>query len=214
VDVELVHLYVNIAQHPKGRFLFHDGDHPDGIYLLLDGIVKVNYLNSGGDEKVISIYKQGDIFGAFFMGKYPYRMGTAIALTAVTVGKLSRYHVQTLIQGCPKFAMNFIRHLADEQRETLAHTHVLMHLDAQQRLLGTLLYLARRFCISGEWANLPSCITQEDIACIACVNRSTASLLINQLRKSGFLGGKGRTLMINRSAIKELLSQAGVEILE
>jgi CRP/FNR family transcriptional regulator, cyclic AMP receptor protein len=215
VDVGVVQPYIHVAHHPKGKFLFHDGDHPDGIYLLLDGTVKVTYLNSGGDEKIISIYERGEIFGELFLGKYRRRLGSAVALSDITVGKISERHVQTLIQCCPEFAMNFIRHLADEQRETLAHTHALMHLDATQRLLGTLLYLARRYTDnSGEWASLPLCITQEDIASIACINRSTASLLINQLRKQNILGGKGRVLTINRRAIEALLYKAGVEILE
>jgi CRP-like cAMP-binding protein len=214
-EVERVMPFIHLAYHPKGTYLFYDGDKPDGIYLLLSGSVKVTHVNPGGAEKVISIYERGDIFGELILGKYRRNLGSAIALNDIQVGKISEQNVLVLIQRDPDFAMNLIRYLADEQRETLARMHALMHLDARHRLLGTLLHLARRYCcINGGWSHLPNSITQEDIASIACVNRSTASLLINHLRRDGILGGKGRTLTINRHAIEYLLQQDGLEILE
>jgi CRP/FNR family cyclic AMP-dependent transcriptional regulator len=214
-EVERVLPFIHVAHYPKSTYLFYDGEKPDGIYLLLSGSVKVTHINPSGAEKVISIFESGDIFGELVLGKYRRNLGSAAALSDIRVGKISEQNVLALIQRDPEFATNLIRYLADEQRETLARMHALMHLDARHRLLGTLLHLARRYCCSsGGWSHLPTSITQEDIASIACVNRSTASLLINHLRRDGILGGKGRTLTINRHAIEYLLQQDGLEILE
>jgi len=46
------------------------------------------------------------------------------------------------------------------------------------------------------------------------LNRSTVSVLINDLRRQGILGGTGRLLSVNRAAVEELLEQSGSEILE
>jgi CRP-like cAMP-binding protein len=207
--------YIKISHYQRGEFLFYAGDRADTIFVLLDGIVKVSYVNPGGDEKIISIFQPGDIFGELFLGKYRSRIGIAQALENVTAAKIGESHLYALIREFPDVGLNFIRHLADEQRETLARLHALMHVDARHRLLGTLLHLARRYCCSdGEWFNLPPRLTQEDIASIACLNRSTASLLINELRRQGILGGKRRTLTVNRQAVEALLREAGLEILE
>ncbi|MFN8372147.1 MAG: Crp/Fnr family transcriptional regulator [Anaerolineae bacterium] len=215
LDTDTILPYLRLVRYPKGKYLYHAGDKPDSIYVLLAGFVKLTHSSPNGDEKVISIYERGGIFGELCLGKYRQHLGTAVALSDITVARMSERHLHSLIQRFPDLAMNFIRHLADEQRETLARMHTLMHLDAQHRLLGTLTYMARHYCCrSGEWTRLPSCITQEDIASIACVNRSTASLHINDLRRKGVLGGKGRTLTINRPAIEKLLQDAGLEILE
>ena len=93
--------------------------------------------------------------------------------------------------------------------------HALMRADARYRLLGTLLSVARRFCCTdGDWFELPSSLTQEDIANMAGLNRSTVSSLINELRREGILGGTGRSLTVNRIAVEDLLEEAGLEVLE
>jgi hypothetical protein len=61
---------------------------------------------------------------------------------------------------------------------------------------------------------VPPALTQEDVANIAGLNRSTACLLINEYRRQGVLGGAGRCLLVNWVAVDALLRQAGLEILE
>jgi CRP/FNR family transcriptional regulator len=206
---------MNLTQHQRGEYLFHVGDRAESIFLLFSGLVKKSFVNPGGDEKIVSLHVPGDIFGELFLGKYPLRVATAQALEETLVGRLTRDHLTALISHMPQIGMNLIGHLADEQRETLARLHALMHIDARHRLLGTLLSLARRICCTSDnWVQLPASITQDDIASIACVNRSTANVQINHWRAQGILGGKGRVLLINRLAVAELLNDAGLEILE
>ncbi|NWF70420.1 MAG: Crp/Fnr family transcriptional regulator [Chloroflexi bacterium] len=215
VPADTLSKYIHVNTHRRGEYVFHAGDPADTVFVLLDGVVKKTYINPGGDEKIISVIQRGDVFGHLFLGKYRYRISSAMILSEATIGRVSESHLYSLIEQYPRVGIALIRYYADEQRETLARLHALMHLDAQQRLLGTLLYLARRYCCSdGIWFNLPPGLSQEDIANIACLNRSTVSLLINDLRRQAILGGKGRWLTINRQAVEDMLRAAGVEILE
>lgn len=199
----------------KGEYIFFAGDAADALYILELGTVKVSYVTLNGDEKVLNIFRPGDIFGELFLGKYRQRVGEAQALDDVIVCKMSEETFLALTQRVPQIALNFIRHLADSQRETLARTHALMRADAKYRLSGILLNMARRYCCTDpEWFELPASLTQEDIANMAGLNRSTVSSLINDLRRDGVLGGTGRSLSVNRAAIEALLEEAGLEVLE
>lgn len=205
---------VSVIEYGRGQVLFHAGDPADSVYLLFSGIVKKTYINPGGDEKIISIALGGDIFGELFLGKYRHRIATAIALEYAHVGKIQKDELMSLIARFPQIGLNLIGHLVDEQRETLARLHALMHMDARCRLLGTILSLARRACCPNkEWVELPLSITQDDLASIACLNRSTVNIHINDLRAQRILGGKGRCITVNRQAIENLLHEAVVEIL-
>lgn len=198
-----------------GDVVFYTGEVADSLFLLQVGTVKVSYITLNGDEKVLNIFRPGDVFGELFLGKYRYRIGEARALEDVVVGRLCEETFLDLIQRLPRVALNFIRHLADEQRQTLARMHALMRAEARYRLLGTLLSLTRRFCCTdGYWLDLPASIRQEDIANMAGLNRSTVSTLINDLRREGVLGGQGRVLSVNHIAIKTLLEDAELEVLE
>lgn len=199
----------------KGEYIFLAGEDADALYILQLGTVKVSYIALNGEEKVLNIFRPGDIFGELFLGKYRHRIGEAQALDDVIVLRVCEDTFLPLIQRFPQIALNFIRHLADSQRETLARTHALMRADAKYRLSGILLSMARRYCCTEpDWFELPASLTQEDIANMAGLNRSTVSSLINELRRDGILGGTGRSLRVNRTAIETLLEEAGLEVLE
>lgn len=202
------------ASYRQGEFIFFAGDPADSLYVLQVGTVKVSYVTLNGDEKILNIFRPGDIFGQLFLGKYRHRVGEAMALEDVVVGKLCEDSFLDLIQRLPRIGLNFIQHLADENRETLARMHALMRSEAKYRLLGTLLNMARRYCCGeGDWFELPVSLSQEDIANMAGLNRSTVSSLINELRRDGVLGGAGRLITANRNAIENILEDAGLEVL-
>ncbi len=214
-DLRRVLDVLTMQRFSRNQYVFHTGDPADCIYIVHQGMVRVSYGNARGDEKVVGIFQPGDLFGGLFLGKYRTRIGMAQALDDVVVARLMETDLLCLMQDCPRLSLNLVRYYADTQREILAHMHALMHQDARSRLLGTLLHFARRYCCTqADWFTLPACITQEDLAQLTCLNRSTVNVLINTLRQQDVLGGSGRTLTVNRSAVVALLEAAGIEILE
>ena len=194
--------------------IFRVGEPATAVYFLLDGLVKVMYGNPRGDESTIAIFQSGDTFGELFLGKYRFRVGTAVALLPTRIASIAENDLIDLFEQIPRFSLNFMRHLADRNREALARMHALMHVDARSRLLGVLYNLSRHHCCGrDDWFELPDAITQSDIATMSCLNRSTVSLLLNDLRRTGILGGSGRTLRVNDPAVHAILEDAGLEIL-
>jgi CRP-like cAMP-binding protein len=201
-------------QFQRGEYIFFTGDNADSLYILERGTVKVSYITLNGDERILNIFQAGDVFGDLFMGEYRHRIGEAQALEGVVVCKLGEVTFLEMIQNHPRIGLNFIRHLTDEHRRTLARMHALMRSEARYRLLGTLLNIARRYCCTdGSWFELPGSLTQDDIAKMADLNRSTVSTLINEFRRDGLLGGSGRALRADRAAIEQMLEDAGLEVL-
>jgi CRP/FNR family transcriptional regulator len=204
-----------VKNYRKHEYIFMAGDEADALYVVQLGTVKVAYVDLNGEEKILDIFQAGDIFGYLFLGKYRQRIGNAQALSDVVLCRLTEVDFINLIQRFPVIALNFIRQQADEYRETVARMHALMSMDAKHRLLGTFLTLARRYCCDQEdWFTLPESLTQEDIAKMTGLNRSTVSLLINELRRQNILGGAGRALSVNKKAVEEILKSIGSEILE
>lgn len=204
-----------VASYRKNEYIFMAGDDADALFIIQVGTVKVAYVDLNGEEKILSIFQTGDLFGHLFLGKYRKRIGNAQAISDVVLCRLTEVDFINLVQRFPLIAINFIRHQADEHRESVARMHALMSMDARHRLLGTLLSLARRYCChESDWFTLPESLTQEDIANMTGLNRSTVSLLINELRREQVLGGTGRLLSVNRKAVERILEDAGSEILE
>lgn len=204
-----------VRSYRKDEYLFLAGDVAGCLYILQVGMVKISFIDGNGDEKILNIFQAGDIFGDLFLGKYRFRIGQAQALSDVVVCRLNETDFLNLIQRFPTVALNFIRHQADSHRETTARLHALMRMNAKHRLMGILLSLARRYCCNqGDWFTLPASLTQEDLANMVGLNRSTVSSLINDLRREEVLGGTGRSLTVNRVMIEKILEDAGADILE
>jgi CRP-like cAMP-binding protein len=207
---------LKFKRYKRQEIIFHIGEVAEHVFIIINGTVKISYATKEGDEKTINIFQAGDIFGDLFLGKYRYRIGTAKAIQSTQVAILTEKDLLDMMQLYPQFSLNFTRHLADRQRETIARMHALMHLKARHRLLGTLLQLSRKHPCDSEqcWYELPQGITHEDLANFASVNRTTASLLIAELKEKHLLEVHGRTVRVNQRLIAYELEQEGVEILE
>ncbi|MCU0476936.1 MAG: Crp/Fnr family transcriptional regulator [Anaerolineae bacterium] len=200
---------------PRGEILFHTGDPASTLYLLISGAVKVTYGTANGDETTITVFQDGDLFGDLFLGKYRFRIGTATTLTTSRLGLLREDDFNALVAAHPSFALAMIQHYADRNREALARAHALMHVNAQNRLLGVLLNLSRHLCCPRSgWFTLPTGLTQSVIAQMACLNRSTVNQLLGALRDEGLVSGSGRGLSVDAHGIRDRLVREGAEILE
>lgn len=214
-ESSLVCRVLRYSQHPRGAIIFRAGEPAHMLFIVLEGVIKKTYSNARGDEQILGIFQKGEIFGQLFLGKYSHRIATAIAVTDVSLAALARTDLEQLAASIPRLSLNMIQNLADTHRETLARLHAARQLNARFRLLGTLLTLARQSQeTEREWHCLPPGVTQADVASIAGLNRTTASLLINALRREGLLGGGGRRLTVHREQVEMLLRAEGVEILE
>ena len=181
----------------------------------MEGLVRVGYIAPDGDYRILDICEEGDIFGEMFLGDYRFRIGQAQAMSEVCVYSLGEDELYALLHRYPQVTVSFVQHLSDSKRRAFARLHALQRSEAKPRLMGTLLSLARTMCCtSGTEFVLNQAITQQDIADMTGLNRSTVSSLINRLREDGILGGSGRFLTIDVPRMEAMLQEEGFELVE
>lgn len=213
-QLERAMTHVRISHIQRGEYIFLTGESVDYLFLIERGIVKISYITADGNEQVIDFRGNGSIFGELFLGRYRHRIGIAQALTNSTIYKLSEQCFYDLSQCYPLINRNFIKHLVNSHRESLARLHAVSRADARLRILGLLTILARQFNSSELTIfRLHPSITQEDLANMAGLNRSTVSSLINECRRDGLLSGSRRDVFVHLPEIEALLSRNGSEIL-
>jgi len=62
-QIETIALHSQLIQFPKGTSVFNRGDAAVGLYILLDGQLKLGVTSPQGSEKIISIVTPGESFG-------------------------------------------------------------------------------------------------------------------------------------------------------
>jgi CRP-like cAMP-binding protein len=204
--------FLEIHQYRRGEFIFHMGEEADRLYFLDKGTVKISVMSPEGEERILDIFRAGDTLGELFFGKnMRRRIGTARAMSNVTVRTMTGESFMGLMRTRPDLCLNFVRHLVEQQRRTLMRVEALMHIDAGPRLLAILLDLAERCGRgTGDCSTLPEDLTQGDLARMVGLNRSTVNVLINDCRRRGLLGGQGNVLTIYPVPARAFLRKTGL----
>jgi CRP-like cAMP-binding protein len=206
--------YLHTQHYHRGAFLFHVGEVADQLFWIDQGIVKVSALTLDGGERLLNIFWPGDFFGMICVSDDQRRLGVAQAIASVSVLTTTSAGLAQLLRLRPDLAADLMHDLLDQQRRITLRVEALLNADTGERLLALLLDLGQRYGLPiPHGYQLAADLTQEDIAHLVGLNRSTTSLLINRYRRDGVLGGHGRRLEIYQVPARALLEQAGMAML-
>ncbi len=162
--------------------IYRQGDTACGLFLVLDGHVKLTRLRRDGSTGMVALLKAGDWFGALD-GETQ-----ACAETAIAKGSL---RLRRLLPGAPRTAedaASIIDSLARRQRFLEQQIEALLRLDVRARLAAMLLHLAElcgQNCRHGHEIDVR--LTHEELAELSGISRPVTTATLNEWRRSGLL---------------------------
>lgn len=185
------------VSYRKGQIIYMQGQEPLYLYCLKEGTVRTGILSDQGEERLLTTYQPGSIFGeASFFDGMP-RVSTAIAATDCRILCLNHKAVNRLFEEIPQLASVMITYLARTVRLLSGHVDTMSFQTADKRLATLLL-------------NHPSSagqirVTHEELASALGVSRVTVSRILSSFAKKGFVQtGYGSLVITDFSALKEL----------
>lgn len=110
-----------VEEHPSGEHIFEEGDPGDGMYLILNGEVRISKNIPGIGEEALAFLEEGSYFGEMSLfGEEATRSAMAIASSIVKVAKLSRPDFHKLLEEDKEVAVeilfSIVNTLADRLR--------------------------------------------------------------------------------------------------
>ena len=207
--------YLHTQHYRRGAFLFQAGEVADQLFWICQGIVKLSAPTLEGGERLLNIFWPGDFFGMLWLSRDQRRVSIAQALSPVTVQTTTNGGLTQFLRLRPDLHTDLLQNMFDQQHRSMLRVEALLSADIGARLLAILLDLGQRYGQPiADGYRLAADLTQEDIAHLVGLDRSTTSLLINRYRRDGVLGGRGRLLEIYQAPVRALLEQAGLAMLE
>lgn len=194
----------------RGEPVFSTGDRPEFLYLLESGHVKLVSLESNGSERILHLFKPGDVFGEilFSVERRPF---DAIAVEEAQVAILPRAAFMQWLGTSPHWGLNFIRLVSDRLFTTERDLAALSRTWTRPRLVHLLLKLAANLgkaTPEGVLIGVP--VTHETLASMIGASRVRVTSTLNQLQREGLLSRRGRLLVVRAEALKrELPDGAG-----
>lgn len=181
---------------PKGRQLFRRGDPCQGLYVVVEGEVRVYRSNQDGREQTLHLQGPGQSIAEvplFDGGPYP---ASARADQDSRVLYLPLDDFQWLYRNQPEIADSVIRELGRRLRRMVRLVEKISLRDVPSRVAMTLLEYAERQPSRGPIAEFDLPRTQEELAAELATTRESVARALSSLRKSGAISQKGSRVRV------------------
>ncbi len=183
--------------YAQGQMIYVQDTVATRFYYILHGKAKAFISSENGDERILTIYRAGDLMGeASFFDQQP-RVSSAVAITRCELIHIDRQTVQQLFSARPDLALAMLKYLARTVRLLSGHVDDISFQSAEKRIARFL------FTIHAD-SGSPLCCTQDEIGFAVGVSRVTVSRVLREFAKKGWLKTGYRSLeLMNPSALRE-----------
>jgi CRP-like cAMP-binding protein len=164
----------DIIDYKKKQVIYSEGQHPNKLYHVETGKVKVYKTSDTGKELITSLLSPGDFFGYIPLIENVVYDEFAETLEESTIRVIPRKEFEQLITTNQEIALKIIKLLANNITEKEQQLVALAYHSLRKRVAEALLILKRKYAMESE-ANFSMAISREDLANIA--GTATESLI-------------------------------------
>ncbi len=204
--LRLFHEGINL-RYKKGEFIIRPGESPPGLFYIESGIVKAYDITKYGEENLLIIRKEHEMFPLIWAITGQERDVIYEAVLPTTVWRISRKKLMKLIQDDPSVLAPLLDMAVEMYR---IHSERIINLEyrsVRERLVSFLLTMSTRFGVKrkgGLLINVP--LRQQDIASSINASRETTSRELTALERKGLISSSESYIMIKDQAqLKEIV---------
>ena len=187
---------VSIRKYKKSDIIYHEGQHPEYLFCLLKGKVKVYKQGVGGRSQIVRMVRIKGFFG--------YRAGLvgtnyiteSAAFEDTTLALIPLPIVKRLIRENQDIAVFFIKHLAELLGHADEHTVSLTQKHLRGRLAEAILRLKDSFGTEDNDKTLSIMPSREDLANLSNMTTSNAIRTLSSFVSEGLVATDGRRLTL------------------
>lgn len=187
----------------KGEVLFFQSDPSELAYIVRRGIVSIVLSSPDGREMVINEMRKGDLFGELGILTDKNRSTTAMARTDSEILVIPKKAFLRIVDDEPQLTRRMLEMTVARLQVSSERESALVFMDAQARLAHLLLDLDKQESELGYIT-----ISQDELAQRTGLIRQTVAKALGNWRRKGYLlTGRGRIVLLNHKALRELEDQ-------
>ncbi|MDD2883687.1 MAG: Crp/Fnr family transcriptional regulator [Dechloromonas sp.] len=180
----------------KGDFLFHKGDDCQGFHLLLSGQIKLAFISSQGNEKVVEIISAGQTFGeAIMFLETPYIV-TAQALADSQLLHVGKAALFTALDHQPRLARKLLAGLAIRLHQRMNDLEAYTLQSGRQRIISYFLRELAAHPSATEPPDITLATTKGLVASRLNLTQEHFSRILNELANDGLIRVDSRRIQL------------------
>ncbi len=164
----------DVIDYKKKQTIYSEGQHPNKLYYIQSGKVKIFKTSDGGKELIIGLLSAGDFFGHIPLIENAVYEEFAETLEESSIRVIPRKEFEQLITTNQEIALKVIKLLANNIAEKEQQLVALAYHSLRKRVADALLTLKKKYSKEGE-EHFSMSISREDLANIA--GTATESLI-------------------------------------
>ncbi len=172
----------------RGEILYHEGDNPENIYFIKNGLVGLFYISESGKETFFRVFGSGDILGhRSFFAEEPYH-ASSVALSDTKLISITKKECTKICSEKPNLMMSLLKQTARDLGKAELRMAGLLDKTAQQRVSESLVFLKLKYP-NQVW-------TRKEIAEYSGTTFETVTRVMTNLESSGLIQKSGRDFII------------------
>lgn len=193
----------NSVTFQKEEVIYDVGHRERTLFFLQDGFVKVGTITMDGHELIYDVRKGGDVVGEL-CASHVRRPDRAVALEQTRAIPVPFDEVMEVIRKQPGLLARLVEVFCQSLNEAYDQVNTLTVDDTAHRLAKVLLKLATKLGrISGPAVEIPTYLTQDEIAQMTGARRERISTALNFLRRKHMIQYTTRGhLVLNLKALE------------
>jgi CRP-like cAMP-binding protein len=174
--------------YARGETVFEPTPHPQSVYLLERGMVRIYRLSAHGDEATLGYVRPGEVFGELGAFSDQPRESFAKAVRSSRVWRIPRAELRRVLDSHPRIALCVTVQIGNRFRRIESRVEKLVLHDLRSRIVHILLELAEDFGRDEAGARLIDLpLSQQDIAMLVGATRQSVNVCLRELRETGLV---------------------------
>ncbi len=195
-EKKLLEEHLQCIIYKKGETIFKEGDKSTGLFLLIEGKVKIYKEGIGGREQIIRLAKPIGFLGyRSFFADEPHNT-SAEALEESMISILPTHVFTILIQNNVQLVMAIFKSFATELGLTYNRTITLTQKHIRGRLAESLIFIRDTYGLENDGSTLVAVMTREELANLSNMTTSNAIRTLTSFAAEGIIALNGKRIKI------------------
>jgi CRP/FNR family transcriptional regulator len=197
-----------VLEYKKGQNIYGQDEPATGIYLVIEGKVKVSRMAGDGRHVILDIYQTDEFFGEPALLQLPQRTEQATAMESTKLMYWSTAELEDNLTKRPRLAVALLQLLAQRTLEFGQRIESFSADNIARRLARSLIRFSEKLGTPEADGSLRLApFTHELLSQYVGTSREIVTHYMNQFRREGYLRYSRKGIILYHDAFKEWLRQ-------
>jgi CRP/FNR family transcriptional regulator, cyclic AMP receptor protein len=204
-EIEQLLAHARVESYRARQEIFRKGSPGLGMLAVLKGQVRISSIGPDGNQIVLNVINEGEVFGEIALLDGKERTADAVAMTACELLALDRRDFVPFLRANPDVALRLMSVLCERLRRTTEQYEDMIFLDAPSRLAKKLLQLAGDQPAQAKPAVKPLVtISQRELGSMIGLSRESINKQLSAWQQDGVIKvEQGSITILDRTALQD-----------